>query len=232
MNLNIAISFLAGLATFFSPCVLPVVPGYIAILSADRSRTVRRAIFFTLGLALSFTVLGALVAWVGGAIVPFRDTLFKILGLVLVVMGINLVRPLPIPFLRRDLQVRIEKSSSTDWGAALLGGAFGLAWTPCTGVILGAIIGQALLVQTSAVPLLLTYSLGLITPMILLAIFLERTGRSFHLPALVNLYYGLTIGLLIILFGLGLLTGGLDNLRGWLLSVSPDFEKGLLPFTR
>lgn len=234
MEISFVVAFLAGLATFFSPCVLPIIPGYLTILSGgDRSYVLRRVLFFSLGLALTFTTLGAVIAWVGSQVIIIRDILIKTLGVVLVIYGIHFVRPLPFGILGREFGIKLPQGESSDLGALVLGGAFGVAWTACSGVVLGAILSQALFFQTSsAAVLLFSYSLGLILPMLGLGFLYQRSGRFIKLPSGVTKYYLPVVGVIIIILGLSLVTGWIDYWRGNLLQIFPNLESGLLPISR
>lgn len=234
MNPTLPIAFLAGLATFFSPCVLPIIPGYLSVLSGgQRDKVIRRVIFFSIGLALVFTTLGVIIGWVGSAVVPLRDFLIKLIGAVLVIYGIHLIKPLPLGFLRRDFKIDFKSSESTDLSAFSLGAVFGIAWTPCSGVILGAILAQALFFQAlTAAPLLFSFSLGLIVPMLAIALIYQRSGRFIKLPNWLGRFYSPAVGIIVLILGLSLLTGWIDYWRSNLLSIFPNLESGLLPAPR
>lgn len=234
MEISFPVAFLAGVATFFSPCVLPIIPGYLSILSGgDKSKITRRVLFFALGLALTFTTLGAVIGWVGSQIIFIRDFLIKTLGVVLIIYGLHFIKPLRFGILAREAGIRLPRGESSDLGALLLGGVFGLAWTPCSGVVLGVILSQALFFQaTSAAVLLFSYSLGLILPMVLLGIVYQRSGDFIKLPHRVAKYYLPVIGIIIVILGMSLVTGWIDYWRGNLLQIFPNLESGLLPLAR
>lgn len=233
MNITLLVAFLAGLATFFSPCILPVIPGYLAVLSGgQRSQVLRRTLLFALGMMLVFTTLGVVIGWVGGAVVGIRDSLVWVLGIVLIIYGVHLVRPLPLKFLNFERRLDLG-NSATDLGAVLLGGAFGIAWTPCSGAILGVILSQALLFNTSlAAPLLLVFALGTVVPMVALGALYQYFGRTLRLPASWARWYSPVVGVIIIVLGLSLMSGWVNYWRADLLSIWPNLEKGLLPVAR
>lgn len=234
MEVSYLTAFFAGIATFFSPCILPIIPGYLSVITGgDRDKVLRRILFFALGLALVFTTLGALIGWVGSQIIFIRDFLIKALGAVLIIYGLHFVRPLPFGLLAKEFGLRLPQGESSNFGALLLGGAFGLAWTPCSGVILGVILAQALFFQAaSSAALLFSYSGGLILPMIVLALIYQRSGQFIKLPSRVAKYYLPLVGIVIIILGLSLLTGWIDYWRGNLLQIFPNLESGLLPLSR
>lgn len=205
---GIGIAFAAGVISFLSPCVLPLVPAYLAHLTglsagsvnaAGRRETVTHAIAFVVGFGLVFTVIGASAGLVGGLVRDQLPTLEKIAGVFLVVLGLNLMGVIRIPWLYRTYQiggggtpqpafamVGVGASGGTGGGGALLavrstslsyvrsvgfGSAFAVAWTPCIGPVLGAIITMAGASATVAqgTYLLLGYSAGLAVPFLIAA---------------------------------------------------------------
>jgi cytochrome c-type biogenesis protein len=209
MILTLPIAFIAGLATFLSPCILPLVPGYLAVMTGgNRGKVVRRVIFFSLGIGLVFILLGILISLLSGFLIPVKDLTIKFIGLVLILFGFNLIYPLPFNFLKRQWRFTPRIKDAEDISSFLLGGAFGIGWTPCSGVVLGAILAQGFLLPNfSSVPLLFAYSLGIIVPMIVISLIYDRLGRLIMLPSNWLRFYSPVIGGLIIIFGLLLLTG-------------------------
>lgn len=232
MSVSLVVAFLAGLATFFSPCILPIIPGYIAILSGGKKDlVVRRMLLFSLGLGLVFSLIGAVIGLIGAEIIGVRDILIRIVGVVLVIYGIFLIKPFPL--LGREFRLLVPTTDLSDLGAFSLGGAFGIAWTPCTGVILGLILTQALYLQIiPAAASLLLFSLGMILPMLGLAFIYQKTTTFIRLPNLFTRYYNLIIGVVVIILGVMLVTGLMDWLRIMLLSFAPNLEQGLLSLPR
>ncbi|HET7713952.1 MAG TPA: cytochrome c biogenesis protein CcdA, partial [Patescibacteria group bacterium] len=118
MEVSYLTAFLAGIATFFSPCILPIIPGYLSVITGgDRDKVLRRILFFALGLALVFTTLGALIGWVGSQIIFIRDFLIKALGAVLIIYGLHFVRPLPFGLLAKEFGLRLPRGESSNFGA-------------------------------------------------------------------------------------------------------------------
>lgn len=234
MSLSLGIAFIAGLATFFSPCMLPVVPGYLAVLSGgDRGKVLRRVILFTIGMALTFTILGVFLSWLGQVVVQWRDHLVQLIGGLLAIFGFHLIYPKFLPGLAKEMKLPFQVRGDSDTNSVLLGAAFGVAWTPCTGVILGLILAQALQSQmVAATQMLLSFALGMSAPLIALAILYQRFGQTVRLPHLLARYYNPVLGGLVILLGVRLATGLINDWRTAILSTWPNLEPGLLQLPR
>lgn len=188
-DVSIWMAVTAGLISFLSPCVLPLVPGYVSFLSGVsvqrmqgaaegdllparvRGRLLLSALFFVIGFALVFIALGATATWLGSLISTRMNLLTKLAGLVIIFFGIvklGLVRWL---LLFRDVRFNVNQNRWGLPGALLLGAAFAFGWTPCVGPILGAILMYAGTLENTAqgVWLLLAYALGLGVPFLLMA---------------------------------------------------------------
>jgi cytochrome c-type biogenesis protein len=188
-DVSIWMAVTAGLVSFLSPCVLPLVPGYVSFLSGVsvqrmqdaaegellparvRGRLLLSALFFVLGFSLVFIALGATATWIGSMVSAKMDLLTKLAGLVIIFFGIvklGLVKWLP---LFRDVRFNVNRNNWGLPGALLLGAAFAFGWTPCVGPILGAILMYAGTLEQTAqgVRLLLAYALGLGVPFLLMA---------------------------------------------------------------
>ncbi len=187
--LSIAIAAGAGLLSFASPCVVPLVPGYLGYLSGatvgadgqlvgDRRKVVAHALMFVLGFTLIFTVVGASVGLIGFALLRNMPIVQKVGGIILVVLGLHTLRLLNIPFLNRT--VRLEMSAIGRQrgylGSLLIGAIFAVGWTPCVGIVLSGILTLAATSATvgQGALLLVAYSLGLGVPFVLSAFALDR----------------------------------------------------------
>jgi cytochrome c-type biogenesis protein len=174
---NVAIAFGAGILSFLSPCVLPLVPAFLVNMAGEaalagerRTRTVAHALAFVLGFSAIFTALWVAVALVGALAGDLVIWLQRVGGLLLVVLGTHMLGLITIPFLARDLDVRIEGDTRGLPRSFLIGLAFGIGFTPCVGpylaVILTLLLDQDL---ASGALLLLAYALGLGVPFLLIA---------------------------------------------------------------
>jgi cytochrome c-type biogenesis protein len=161
-------AFAAGMVSFATPCVLPLVPAYLSAIGAraDRPRTaIRAGVPFVLGFSAVFVAMGVGAALIGGQFADHRIDLIHVGGIVIVAMGFAMMGLLPIPALERSLQPAVEPARGSG-SALLLGGAFGLCWTPCVGPVLAALLALAGSSRTagSGAALLAAYSAGLAVP--------------------------------------------------------------------
>jgi cytochrome c-type biogenesis protein len=188
-NLPLPIAaFVAGLVSFLSPCVLPLVPGYVSLISGvgveelkDQEASLFRkvmlnSIAFIIGFTIVFVTLGALSTAVGQVAARYKSTLAEIAGVVIILFGLHLTGILRIKALYADKRLHNVKGGSTVWGAFVIGFAFAFGWTPCVGPILGVILGFAAAQDSvsKGIFLLTIYSLGLAVPFLLTSLGIER----------------------------------------------------------
>jgi cytochrome c-type biogenesis protein len=181
-------AFFAGLVSFLSPCVLPLVPGYVSMISgvgvdelkSPQSQLLRRVMLnstmFILGFSVVFITLGALSTGVGQLLAVYKHRLSVIAGVVIILFGLHLTGLVPLKALLRDKRLHTLKGGSSGWGAFVIGFAFAFGWTPCVGPILAVILTFAA-AQDSVVKgiiLLAIYSLGLAVPFLLTSLGIER----------------------------------------------------------
>jgi cytochrome c-type biogenesis protein len=185
---NPALCFAAGLASFLSPCVLPLVPGYVSLISGvgveelqqHDARLMRKVMLnslaFILGFSIVFILLGAAATEVGQLLGIYKRTIARVAGVVIVVFGLHLTGIFKIKALYTDARLHQVKGGSTPIGAFLIGFAFAFGWTPCVGPILGGILTLAASQDSvvKGIALLAIYSAGLAVPFLLTSILLER----------------------------------------------------------
>jgi len=221
-NLPLPIAaFVAGLVSFLSPCVLPLVPGYVSLISGvgieelqqpDASlfrRVMLNSIAFIIGFSIVFVMLGALSTEAGQLAARYKSTLARIAGVLIIVFGLHLTGLMRIKALYADKRLHGVKGGSTAWGAFVIGFAFAFGWTPCVGPILSVILGFAATQDSisKGILLLTIYSLGLAVPFLLTALgigrFLKFYGRfRRHMHAIEVASGGLLIALgLLLVFG-------------------------------
>jgi cytochrome c-type biogenesis protein len=211
--------FLAGLLSFLSPCVLPLVPGYVSLISgtsvdelqsADRklSRTVLlNSVMFIVGFSVVFISLGAVATGIGQFMNIYRRQLMQVAGVVIIIFGLHLIGVFKIKALLADKRLHDVKGSGTAIGAFLIGFAFAFGWTPCIGPILAGVLAIASSQNTviKGVLLLAVYSSGLAVPFLLTSIgvgsflgFYARFRRHLHTVEVVSGVFLVAVGALIL----------------------------------
>jgi len=232
-SLGLLSAFGAGILSFLSPCVFPVVPGYLSYLAGTglevaqsqpsaRWRVSLHALCFVLGFALLFTLLGAAAALAGLALHTYQQVLARIAGLLLILFGIALTGLVPIPWLSRDHRVQVKPGRAAWWRSGLIGMAFGAGWSACTGPILGSILvlaaARAQLLQ--GVSFLMAYALGLGVPFLLIGILVDRASTLMRRIRRYTRPISLIGGTILIVMGMLILTGRLDQLANVLFPFS------------
>lgn len=181
-------AFIAGLISFLSPCVLPLVPGYVSLISgagveelkAQENQLLRKLMLnssaFILGFSVVFITLGAISTEVGQFLAMYKSKLSVVAGVVIILFGLHLTGIFKIKALYTDARLHTLKGGSTAWGAFVIGFAFAFGWTPCVGPILAVILGFAAAQNSVAkgIILLAVYSLGLAVPFLLTSLGIER----------------------------------------------------------
>jgi cytochrome c-type biogenesis protein len=222
-------AFFAGLISFLSPCVLPLVPGYLSMISgagleelkAPQSRLMRRvmvnSVAFILGFSVVFIALGAAATEIGQVLGVYKHTLARIAGIVIILFGLHLTGIFKIKALYTDARLHSVKGSSTPLGAFVIGFAFAFGWTPCLGPVLSGILALAAEQNTLAkgVTLLAVYSSGLAVPFLLTSLGIERFLKFYsrfrsHMHAL-----EVASGVLLIALGILLLIGKFTLISTW-----------------
>ena len=220
--LYIGTAFVAGIVSFLAPCVLPVIPGFLAYLAGStdsESKTKRRdifinAVFFVLGFSVVFAILGILLQTVLQAVGPEVQTwLSRIGGVVIIFFGLYLVGLVKLNFLEKNHQVRVQKRfRSRFFTSFVFGMAFAVGWTPCAGAVLGGILALAVSSPVSSFFLLFAYALGLGVPFLIVGAFtaqatswIARAGSAFK-------YVNIAFGAILILLGILVFTNDLSLL--------------------
>jgi cytochrome c-type biogenesis protein len=234
-HISVGIAFLAGLVSFVSPCVLPLVPAYLSFLTgsslenlksdttgAMRAQAVSHAVAFIAGFTLIFVLLGISASSLGGLLSANRVLIAQIGGAIVVILGLQMMGMLRIPFLMMDTRVHAQHEQRSYWTSAIVGIAFAAGWSPCIGPILSGILALASQAHTAqAAMLLLFYSAGLAVPFLITAFaigavlpVLNRIKR--YLPVI-----EFTAGLFLIAVGLVLVTDSFLSVAGWFYQFVP-----------
>lgn len=225
------IAMLAGLLSFLSPCVLPIVPPYLAYmtgvnvsgLKAHQRSAVGPALMFVLGLSVVFLMMGFAASAFGRAFLQYQGWLTRIAGVMVIVMGLHFLHVIRIPFLDQDARLEAGETGGSAFGAFLMGLAFAFGWTPCIGPQLGMILSLAATGGEvgRGTALLAVYALGLGIPFLLSAIFINR---SIGLMNRIKPHMGAierAMGVLLVVVGVMLLTGAFAAFAYWLLETFP-----------
>jgi len=234
--IGLVTAFAAGVISFLSPCVLPLVPGYVSFVAgssleelrdgaAPRLRALALAATFVLGFSAVFVSFGASATALGTLLLSYKVQLGVVAGVIVILFGLHLLGLTPLRLMNQEARFHVETSGGRAAGAFLLGIAFAFGWTPCIGPVLGAILtlGASTADVAKGAALLAVYSLGLGLPFLLAALFtgalltrlrvLGRAGRNLQRAA----------GGLLVAMGLLMVTGQLELIAYWLLETFPIF---------
>lgn len=228
------IALVAGVLSFLSPCVLPIVPPYLAYMSgvsvtdlqsgAQASRkALLTAVFFVLGLSTVFLFLGFAASTFGALFLQNQNLFNTIAGVVVMFFGAHFLGIFTIPFLNRDARLDAGDRGGSAFGAFLLGLAFAFGWTPCIGPILGAIltVGAASATVSDGVALLTVYSLGLGVPFLLAAVFTDTLSARLKAIGYLGRVLRTLAAAVMIVMGIAMMTGYLSTFAFWLLETFP-----------
>jgi cytochrome c-type biogenesis protein len=240
-NVNVIAAFLFGALSFLSPCVLPLLPGYLSMMSGysaadmadgqvSTSRMLRVTLLFVAGFTAVFVALGATATSLRGLLVRNESTILAVAGWIVLGMGLfialsALINPrLLAPFMR-ERRVDVRPSRLGPWAAPVMGAAFGFGWTPCIGPTLGAILTVAATEDTvgEGMFLLFVYSMGLGVPFVLAGLGINKAYGAFgwfkrHFTPIT-----VASGLLLAVFGVLMISGRLVDLNIWFQRVLPEW---------
>jgi cytochrome c-type biogenesis protein len=238
-DVSIPAALIAGVVSFLSPCVLPLVPPYLVYLtgatiehvandetvSSSRRAVMISAVMFVLGFSTVFVALGASASLIGSLIRAWSAELSIIAGIVIIVMGLHFLGLTRIGLLMREGRLPIPRPVGL-WGAYVMGLAFAFGWTPCIGPILAAILSVAAAEATveKGAGLLAVYSAGLGIPFLVAALMVEQFSSLFahmkqHLARVER-----AMGVLLVITGIGFLTGSVSAVSVWLLETFPSLQ--------
>ena len=225
----------AGLLSFLSPCVLPIVPGYLCFMagtSLDKldlnAREIKRDVFyyslcFVIGFSTVFIILGASATVISGLMFEYLDYLRVAGGIIIIIFGIHFMQLIQIPLLNQELRVQVQNYKPGVAGSYIIGLSFAFGWTPCIGPILGSVLSVAASTETvsQGVFLLFLYSMGLGIPFLLAAYAIGSFLNFFskiknHLRTI-----EIVTGLLLILFGILILTNRIQELAFFFIKYFP-----------
>ena len=233
MTATLPIAFLAGFISFLSPCVLPLIPGYISYISGTsfdklvekkKNLIVIKTVFFTLGFSFVFIALGSTASFIGNFLLSNSEMFRIVAGIIIIFFSLQLLGIINFKFMNKDIRIFTNRYSHNLAFPLLVGVAFGFGWTPCIGPILGSILTLAAIEENTSKSILLLslYSLGLAIPFIISGIlidkflFFSKSVRK-YISTITKLG-----GVILLLTGIAILTGQLQVLGFFILEYFPS----------
>jgi cytochrome c-type biogenesis protein len=239
-NIGVLTAFAAGAISFLSPCVLPLVPGYVSYVAGEsvadgnakgglwsRLKALGLSLYFVLGFSTVFVLLGASATALGQLLLSYRYELNIVSGVVVIAFGLFVMGLLRWSWMLRDVRFHAALEGGRPLSAFVLGLAFAFGWTPCIGPILGAILTVSATTTTVAggVVLLAIYSLGLGVPFLLAALFTDALARRLKHVGRVGRWLQVVAGGAMVLMGLAMVTGQMSVMAYWFLDTFPILAK-------
>ena len=232
MNTTLSIAFFAGLISFLSPCVLPLIPGYISYISGTSfdklvekktNLIVVKTLFFTLGFSIIFIAFGLTASYLGKFFLTNSEIFRIVAGIIIIFFSLQLIGVINLKFMNKDIRIFTNQYSANLTFPLIVGAAFGFGWTPCIGPILGSILALSAIEENTSKSILLlsSYSLGLAVPFIISGVLIDK-----FLVFSKNLRKYMSIiskigGIILLLTGLAILTGQLQVLGFFILEYFP-----------
>lgn len=239
-SLGMATAFAAGTVSFLSPCVLPLVPGYVSYVaghtlthSHHEDRPVQKlsalalSLCFVLGFSTVFIILGASATVLGQFLLRYQYETNIVGGIIVMVFGLFMTGIIKLPWLEHDVRFHGTIRGSRPLAAFLVGLAFGFGWSPCIGPVLGAIltVSAASATVSSGIALLSAYSLGLGIPFLVTAVFTNAFLKRFKAMRRIGRPIQVVAGVVMLIMGLAMATGQLSVFALWLLNTFPVFTR-------
>ena len=239
-DIPLTIAFLAGIFSFLSPCVLPIVPGFISYIVgksfADLQNTSEKnslkllplILLFTLGFSSVFIIMGASIDFFSDIFFDFKKELNFISGILIILLGLYFIGIIKIPFLDLERKFNLQGLQNNLFFPFLIGVAFAFGWSPCIGPILGSVLAIAINDSVSGTILLSFYSLGLALPFILVGLMMSKLMIMIGYLNRYIRYFQLTTGIILLLTGVFIFNGTIQSLGFKLNSILPSLEMLLI----
>ena len=232
-QLGLLIAFTAGLLSFLSPCVLPLVPSYITFITGmtledmqqTKRETLQHAIVFVIGFSLIFLALGAGATVFGQLMLRYREWISRVGGALIIIFGLYMLGVFNFAFMMKDTRLHLSDKPLGYFGTLLVGVTFGAGWSPCIGPILGAIMTMAATeadLQRGLV-LLAAYSAGLAVPFLVAAVMVDKFLKVFARLRHQMIWVNRIAGVLLLVVGILMLTNRFTMLSSWLQDLTPKF---------
>jgi len=230
--LNLLVAFSAGFISFLSPCVLPLIPGYISYISGqtldeiieDKKLVLLKTIFFSVGFSIVFVSFGITASFIGKFLINYSNQLRIIAGLIIILFSLQLIGLINLKILNSEARFFTKNYRNNSIFPVIVGMAFGFGWTPCIGPILGSILALAAIEENigKGILLLSFYSLGLAIPFIISGVIIDKFlffSKSFRKYISTITKVG---GAILLLTGIAILTGQLQVLGFFILEYFPS----------
>jgi len=220
VEVSLIAAFIGGIVSFLSPCVLPLIPGFLAYLSGtslgDTSSSARvkmflNSLFFVLGFSVVFALLGVLLNTIlSQSSYLIQEWLGRIGGIIIIIFALYLLGLLKLPFLEKEHKINVKKRFSITYVTSFVfGAAFAVGWTPCVGAILGAVLALAITQPIISFWLLISYSIGLGIPFLLVGLFSSQVIALINKSQRFLKYFNIIVGILLLLLGILVFTNNL-----------------------
>ena len=233
MILNLLVAFSAGFISFLSPCVLPLIPGYISYISGqaldeiikDNKSVLLKTIFFSIGFSIVFISFGITASFIGKLLISYSNQLRIIAGIIIILFSLQFIGLINLKILNSETRFFTKNYNDNLIFPIIVGAAFGFGWTPCIGPVLGSILALAAIEEniSKGILLLSFYSLGLAIPFIISGILIDKFlffSKSFRKYISTITKVG---GAILLLTGIAILTGQLQVLGFFILEYFPSF---------
>lgn len=212
-NISFTLALSAGFVSFFSPCILPLIPAYITYitgasveeeLKGKRLFTLIRTLGFTLGFTIIFMIMGISASFLGQMFIKYRNILMKVAGALIIIFGLTMSGVFNLKFFKSPIKLKAPGKTGGWFSAMLVGMAFATGWTPCVGAVLGSILVYASMSTTisKGVYLLLFYSLGLAVPFIITALLINSFSKFLMKFDKTLPYISKISGVIMVIFGI------------------------------
>jgi cytochrome c-type biogenesis protein len=211
---TIWIAFIAGIVSFISPCILPLIPGFMAYLSGtstSRLQTFINSVLFVVGFSTVFALLGVLLnTALEASSYSIKIWLGRIGGAVIIFFALHLLDLIKIPFLQSDHRAKVKRFDSSYITSFVFGASFAVGWSPCVGAILGSVFALAVTQPGTAFILLTMYALGLGIPFLIVGLFTEEATNIINKSEKILKYFNIIVGILLLILGILVFTNSLN----------------------
>ena len=239
-DIPITIAFLAGILSFLSPCVLPIVPGFISYIVGKSFADLQNSsglktlklfpyvLLFTLGFSFVFIIMGASIDFLSDIFFDFKRQLNFISGILIITLGLYFIGIIKIPFLDFERKLKLQGIQNNHFFPFLIGVAFAFGWSPCIGPILGSVLAVAIKDSVNGVILLSFYSMGLAVPFIIVGLMMSKLLIMTSFLNRYIRYFQFITGIILLITGVLIFNGSIQSLGFQLNSILPSLEMLLI----